>query len=104
VVSWTELATIPGVVVGGHALSPLIFLHLQRSGSFAEDSVILQQIVDKMLEEGVLLSASKRSLLDKCKLGAGICIMVTASHTEAELLSVSSSLRNVIQSVVAAQS
>ncbi len=48
-VSWTELATIPGVVVGGHALSPLIFLHLQRSGSFAEDSVILQQIVDKVI-------------------------------------------------------
>jgi len=100
----SKLATIPGVVVRGHALSPLIFLHLQRSGSFAEDSVILQQIVDKMLEEGVLLSASKRSLLDKCKLGAGIRIMVTASHTEAELLSVSSSLGNVIQSVVAAQS
>ncbi len=52
----------------------------------------------------MLLSATKRSLLDKCKLGAGIRIMVTASHTEAELLSVSSSLGNVIQSVLAAQS
>ena len=44
--TWAELATIPGISVGGDKLSPIIFLHLQKSTSFAEDSSVLQQIVD----------------------------------------------------------
>lgn len=48
-------ADIPGMKVGGHALSPLVYLHLAKSkGSFAEDARLLQSIVDKVSDRGSL--------------------------------------------------
>ncbi|KAG0584220.1 hypothetical protein KC19_3G194500 [Ceratodon purpureus] len=96
----SKLATIPGISVGGDKLSPVIFLHLQKSISFAEDSSVLQRIVDLMLDEGVLLSVTKRSLLDNCKLPAALKVTVTAGHTEGDLLLVTSKLRDVIEKVL----
>jgi len=96
----SKLATIPGVRVGGDNLSPTIFLHLQKSTSFGEDSSILQQIVDLMLDDGVLVCLIKRSALDNCKLPAAIKVCVTAGHSEGDLILVTSKLRDVIGKVL----
>lgn len=54
----------------------------------------------QMLDQGVLLSVTKRSILDKCKLGAGIRITVSAGHTEAELINVASLMNCAIGKVL----
>lgn len=53
-----------------------------------------------MLDEGILLSVTKRSLLDNCKLPAAMKVCVTAGHTEGDLLLVTSKLRDVIEKVL----
>ena len=57
-------------------------------------------VFEQMLDEGVLLSLTKRSLLDNCKLPAAIKVIVTAAHTEGDLLLVISKLRNVVEKVL----
>lgn len=102
-------------------------MHLKNSTSFAEDSSILQQIVDlvitfffsyqqifqcgtfhmldavvveQMLKEGVLVCVIKRSPLDNCKLPAAIKVCVTAGHSEGDLLLVTSKLKAVTNKVL----
>jgi serine palmitoyltransferase len=53
-----------------------------------------------MLDEGILLSVTKRSLLDNCKLSAAIKISVTAAHSEGDLLLVTSKLRDAVEKVL----
>ncbi|CAM6110185.1 unnamed protein product [Calypogeia fissa] len=96
-----SLSGIPELVVSGHELSPVIHLFLKNPGSEKSDSYILQSIVDQMLEQkGILVTRSKRSVLDKCKLRSGIKILVSAAHTEEELYSAAASLRHVLQAVL----
>ncbi|KAH7423465.1 hypothetical protein KP509_12G057100 [Ceratopteris richardii] len=93
------LADIPGFVVSSHPLSPLIFMRLKNSsGSFKEDSRVLQKIADKMLNESVLVSVTRRSLLDKCKLPAALTIGVSVGHAEGDLLAAAALLRTVASS------
>uniref|UniRef100_A0A0C9S9D0 serine C-palmitoyltransferase n=1 Tax=Wollemia nobilis TaxID=56998 RepID=A0A0C9S9D0_9CONI len=96
------LSHIPGLKVLSDLSSPLVFLQLERSsGSFKTDLLVLQEIVDRMLEdESVLLAVSRRSLLDNCKLPAGIRLTVSAAHTESDLLHVIQSMKNVTASVL----
>lgn len=96
----SNLSSVPGIRIGCNKLSPIVFLHLEESASFAEDSSILQRVVDLMLDEGILLSLTKRSLLDNCKLPAAIKVVVTAGHSEEDLLLVTSKLRNVMAKVL----
>ncbi|KAJ7540676.1 hypothetical protein O6H91_10G026200 [Diphasiastrum complanatum] len=96
-----NLSEIPGLTLGSDPLSPLVYLYLAKSsGSFAGDNAILQKIVDQMLEKSVLLTLKKRSVLDKCKLPTGIRIAVSASHEKSDLLAVSLSLKEVVQSIL----
>jgi serine palmitoyltransferase len=54
-----------------------------------------------MLEdEAVLLTVSKRTLLDNCKLPAGIQLSVSAAHTKSDLLQVIQSLKSVVEAVL----
>lgn len=99
---WNGLSQVRGLKVMSNALSPLVFLQLENtSGSFKSDSMLLQEIVDHMLEdEAVLLTVSKRSLLDNCKLPAGIQLFVSAAHKKSDLLQVIQSLKSVVESVL----
>lgn len=96
-----SLSGISELVVGGSELSPVIHLFLKNPGSEKSNAYILQRIVDQMLEhESVLVTRSKRSVLDKCRLPAGIKILVSAAHTKEELFSATASLRRVVQEVL----
>jgi len=99
---WKGLSQVRGLKVTSNALSPLFFLQLENtSGSFKNDSMLLQEIVDRMLEDAaVLLTVSKRSLLDNCKLPAGIQLSVSAAHTKSDLLQVIQSLKSVVEAVL----
>jgi serine palmitoyltransferase len=99
---WEGLSKVQALKVTSNALSPLVFLQLeQSSGSFKNDSILLQEIVDRMLEdEAVLLTVSKRTLLDNCKLPAGIRLSVSAAHTKSDLLQVIQSLKSVAEAVL----
>ena len=70
-------------------------------GSFKSDSMLLQEIVDRMLEdEAVLLTMSKQSFLDNCKLPAGIQLSVSAAHTKSDLLQVIQPLKSMAEVVL----
>lgn len=96
------LLEIPGFLIKSHPLSPMIFLQLKcTTGSFKDDCRVLQKIADQMLsKECVLVAVTKRSVLDKCKLPAGIKLTVSAGHTETELLSAAGSLEKIAASVL----
>ncbi|KAL3698504.1 hypothetical protein R1sor_012580 [Riccia sorocarpa] len=95
------LASIQELVVSGHEFSPVIFLYLKRSVSPSSDVLVLQQIADQMLEkESVLVTVSRRSILDKCKLPVGLRLTVSAAHTEEELHAAAASLQRSVQSVL----
>ena len=46
-------------------------------------------------KELVLVSVTKRSVLDKCKLPAALTVAVSAAHTEDDLLAAAESLMKV---------
>ncbi|KAI3857931.1 hypothetical protein MKW98_011197 [Papaver atlanticum] len=104
-VLWRGLAEIPGLTIASDPLSPLVYLKLKNStGSFNADSQLLQSIAHHVLEEGsVLVAASKRSILDKCQLPAGIRLFVSAGHTEADLLKAAASLKTASELLLSKQ-
>ncbi|KAL5710442.1 serine C-palmitoyltransferase [Ranunculus cassubicifolius] len=100
---WKGLSKIPGLAIASDPLSPLVFVKLSRStGSSNKDLNLFETITDHMLKnECVLVTTSRRSTLDKCRLPAGIRLFVSASHTESDILKVTESLKRVSQSVLA---
>lgn len=100
---WKGLSEIDGLCIASDPLSPLIFLRLKNStGSFNKDSNLLETIADHVLkEESVLVTTSRRSTHDKCRLPAGLRMFVSSSHTESDLLKASESLKRVSESVLA---
>lgn len=51
-------------------------------------------------EDSVFVVASKRSIVDKCSLPAGIRLFVSAAHSESDLLKACESLKRVSASVL----
>ncbi|KAK9111398.1 hypothetical protein Scep_018917 [Stephania cephalantha] len=96
------LANIEGLSIVSDPLSPLIFLKLNNStGFFNEDLKLLETIADRMLkEDSVFVAASKRSIIDKCNLPAGLRVFVSAAHSESDLLKACESLKRVSASVL----
>ncbi|KAL2645206.1 hypothetical protein R1flu_012793 [Riccia fluitans] len=97
------LSSIHELVVSGHEFSPVIFLQLKKPVSPSADAAILQKIADQMLEESVLVTVSRRSILDKCKLPVGLRLTVSAAHTEEELHAAAASLQRSVQSILQKQ-
>ncbi|KAI5064892.1 hypothetical protein GOP47_0019587 [Adiantum capillus-veneris] len=95
------LADIPGLVINSHPMSPLIFMQLKSStGSFKEDSRVLQKIFEQLLnKESVLVSMTRRSVLDKCKLPTALRLAVSVGHAEADLLAAAVSIKKVAASI-----
>ncbi|KAK9110910.1 hypothetical protein Scep_018429 [Stephania cephalantha] len=97
------LANIEGLSIMSDPLSPLIFLKLNNStGFFNKDLKLLETIADRMLkEDSVFVVASKRSIIDKCNLPAGLRVFVSAAHSESDLLKACESLKRVSASALA---
>ncbi|MCO5562522.1 hypothetical protein L7F22_016149 [Adiantum nelumboides] len=96
------LADIPGLIINSHPLSPLIFMHLKYpTGSFKEDNRVLQKIFGLLLnKELVLVSLTRRSVLDKCKLPAALRLSVSAGHTEGDLMAAAASLKKAAAAIL----
>ncbi|CBI27714.3 hypothetical protein VitviT2T_011309 [Vitis vinifera] len=105
-VLWQELSDIQGLSIASNPLSPIVFLRLENStGSLKNDLHLLEDIVDRMLnKDSVFVVASKRSTLDKCRLPVGIRLLVSAAHTESDLLKASESLKRAAASVLGGSS
>ncbi|XP_077234031.1 long-chain base1 [Tasmannia lanceolata] len=99
---WKGLSDIPGLSIASNPLSPIVFLKLKNStGSFKNDLKLLEDIADRALKEhSVFVTTSRRSILDKCRLPAGIRIFVCAAHSESDLLKASEALKRVAASVL----
>eukprot|EP00850_Spirogloea_muscicola_P012308 SM000079S22426 [mRNA] locus=s79:158016:161820:+ [translate_table: standard] len=96
------LIGIRGLRVEGDVDAPIVLLTLSRSlGSYALDAELLQQLADKMLEEeSTLVVVRKLSQLDLDTLPAGICIAVSAGHTEEAMLQAAAALKRVSQGIL----
>ncbi|KAM7280011.1 hypothetical protein ACFE04_007145 [Oxalis oulophora] len=96
------LSNVPAFSIASHPESPIVFLELKKStGSEESDLQMLEHIADRMLkEESIFVVASKRSKLDKCRLPVGIRFLVSAGHSESDLLKASESLKRVATSVL----
>ncbi|KAF3484994.1 hypothetical protein F2Q69_00057952 [Brassica cretica] len=68
--------------------SPIVFLKLENSsGSTKEDLLLLEKMADRALkEDSLLVVSSKKSFLDKCRLPVGIKLLVSAGHSESDLV------------------
>ncbi|GAV89624.1 Aminotran_1_2 domain-containing protein [Cephalotus follicularis] len=101
-VLWEGLSDVQGLAIASNQQSPIVFLKLEKStGSLKSDMRILQDIADRMLKEhSVLVVASKRSTLDKCRLPVGISLFVSAAHSESDLLKACESLKRVASAVL----
>ncbi|XP_068652268.1 long chain base biosynthesis protein 1b-like [Aristolochia californica] len=99
---WKGLTDVPGLSIASNPLSPIIFLQLKKStGSFKSDLNLLEEITCRVLkEDSVFLVASKKSVLDKCRLPAGIRMFVSSAHSESDLLKASEALKRVAASVL----
>ncbi|XP_004291082.1 PREDICTED: long chain base biosynthesis protein 1 [Fragaria vesca subsp. vesca] len=99
---WKGLAGVTGLSLASNPESPIVFLKLQKStGSIKSDLQLFDDIADRLLKEhSVLAVASKRSILDKCRLPVGIRLFVSAAHSEADLIKASESLKTVAESVL----
>eukprot|EP00850_Spirogloea_muscicola_P013170 SM000088S23711 [mRNA] locus=s88:282985:286756:- [translate_table: standard] len=88
--------------IEGDVDAPIVLLTLSRSlGSYALDAELLQQLADKMLEEEfTLVVVRKLSQLDLDTLPAGICIAVSAGHTEDAMLQAAAALKRVSQGIL----
>lgn len=95
------LSDIPGLAINSHPMSPIIFVQLKQTcGSFQEDSRVLQKISEQMLsKESVLVSVTRRSTLDKCKLPAALRLAISVGHTESDLLAAAASLRKIAAAI-----
>ncbi|KAG7020591.1 Long chain base biosynthesis protein 1, partial [Cucurbita argyrosperma subsp. argyrosperma] len=94
---WQGLSDIPGLKLGSNQESPIVFLLLEKStGSIQIDLQLLENIAERALKEySVFVSTSKRSTVDKCRLPVGIRLMVSAGHSESDLLKAIESLKSV---------
>ncbi|XP_022131728.1 long chain base biosynthesis protein 1 isoform X2 [Momordica charantia] len=99
---WQGLSDIPGLKLASNQESPIVFLILEKStGSVQNDLQLLENIAERALREySVLIPTSKRSTLDKCRLPVGIRLMVSAGHSESDLLKATESLRSVAVAVL----
>ncbi|PIN10217.1 Serine palmitoyltransferase [Handroanthus impetiginosus] len=81
------LSDVKGLEIVSHPESPIVFLRLKKStGSIKGDLQVLEDIADHLLKEhDVFVATSKRAIVDKCKLPAGIRLYVSAAHTESDL-------------------
>ncbi|KAG6585678.1 Long chain base biosynthesis protein 1, partial [Cucurbita argyrosperma subsp. sororia] len=93
---WQGLSDIPGLKLGSNQESPIVFLLLEKStGSIQIDLQLLENIAERALKEySVFVSTSKRSTVDKCRLPVGIRLMVSAGHSESDLLKAIESLKS----------
>ncbi|XP_022997022.1 long chain base biosynthesis protein 1-like [Cucurbita maxima] len=94
---WQGLSDTPGLKLASDQESPIVFLTLEKStGSIQNDLQLLESIAERALEEySVLVVTSKRSTVDKCRLPVGIRLMVSAGHSESDLLKATESLKSV---------
>lgn len=81
------LSDVQGLEIVSDPKSPMVFLKLKKStGSLKGDLQVLEDIAERLLKEhAVFVATSKRSILDKCKLPAGIRLYVSAGHSETDL-------------------
>lgn len=54
-------------------------------------------------EYSIFIATSKRSVVDKCKLSAGIRLYISAAHTEADLEKACESLKRATAFVLSSQ-
>ncbi|GAV77102.1 Aminotran_1_2 domain-containing protein [Cephalotus follicularis] len=93
-VLWEGLSDVQGLAISSNPQSPIVFLRLEKStGSLKSDMHILEDIADRisnhsstLKEHSLLVVASKRSTLGKCRLPIGISLFVSAAHSESDLL------------------
>ncbi|XP_065852277.1 long chain base biosynthesis protein 1-like isoform X1 [Euphorbia lathyris] len=99
---WKGLYNIQGLTISSNPESPIVFLRLQKStGSANADLKLLEQIAERALkEDSVLVVVTKRSILDKCRLPVGIKVLVSAAHSESDMLKASESLKRVAAMVL----
>lgn len=82
-------------------VSKLFYLDYTRLNQFLLSfSNIFVMALQLLKEHSVLAVASKRSILDKCRLPVGIRLFVSAAHSEADLIKASESLKTVAESVL----
>lgn len=115
------MSDIPGLKLASNQESPIVFLILEKStGSIQNDLQLLENIAEHvsnlisntsrltvftiyskdlcfqvLKEYSVFVVTSKRSMLDKCRLPVGIRLMVSAGHSESDLLKAREALRSV---------
>ncbi|CAM8894918.1 unnamed protein product [Rhodiola kirilowii] len=101
-VLWKGISDVPGLSLTSDPLSPVVFLKLKAStGSSKDDLRLLEKIADHMLNESsVFVVTTKRSFLDKCPLPVGIKLLVSAAHTEADMLKASEALKRAAASIL----
>lgn len=99
---WAGLSDLQGFEVASNPHSPIVFLKLANSmGSLDKDMQLLEDIVDKLLEEhNIFVVSSKRSTLDKCPIPVGIRLFVSAGHSESDLIKACQALKAVVPSVL----
>ncbi|KAH6773242.1 long-chain base1 [Perilla frutescens var. hirtella] len=99
------LSNVQGLEIVSDPKSPIVFLKLKKSaGSLKADLQVLEDIADHLLKEhAVFVATSKRSILDKCKLPAGIRLYVSAGHTETDLEKASEAFKKATALVLADQ-
>ncbi|XP_047338239.1 long chain base biosynthesis protein 1 isoform X2 [Impatiens glandulifera] len=98
---WQGLSGIKGLEITSDAMSPIVFLRLTKSkGSSKDDLKILEEIADRVLkEDSIFVLTIKRSTLDKCRLPVGIKLLVSAGHSEEDILKASCALKKVAEAV-----
>ncbi|XP_057804026.1 long chain base biosynthesis protein 1 [Salvia miltiorrhiza] len=81
------LSNVQGLEIVSDPKSPIVFLKLKKSVGFLKgDLQVLEDLANHLLKEhAVFVATSKRSILDKCKLPAGIRLYVSAGHTKIDL-------------------
>ncbi|XP_042004666.1 long chain base biosynthesis protein 1-like isoform X2 [Salvia splendens] len=81
------LSDVQGLEIVSDPKSPIVFLKLKNSTGFSKDDLqVLEDLANHLLKEhGVFVATSKRSILDKCKLPAGIRLYVSAGHPKTDL-------------------
>lgn len=94
---WQGLSDMPGLKLASNQESPIVFLILEKStGSIQNDLQVLENIAERALNEySVFVVTSKRSKFDKCRLPVGIRLMVSAGHSESDLLKAIEALKSV---------
>lgn len=122
--SWESagLSDMPGLKLASNQESPIVFLILEKStGSIQNDLQVFENIAERVSnlisstiklaafhpifwrfvcfqalnEYSVFVVTSKRSKFDKCRLPVGIRLMVSAGHSESDLLKAIEALKSV---------